>query len=57
MERVADDFPKWQNVRYHYDKWAKTDENGISILDKILQKLVKMERKKTNERREPQCSS
>ena len=40
------DFPKWQNVRYHYDKWSKTDENGISTLDKILQKLVKMERKK-----------
>ena len=51
------DFPKWQNVRYHYDKWSKTDENGISTLDKILQKLVKMERKKTNERRETQCSS
>ena len=38
MERVQHGFPKWQNVRYHYDKWAKTDENGISILDKILQK-------------------
>ena len=28
------DFPKWENVRYHYDIWAKPHfENGDSILD------------------------
>ena len=36
--------PKWQNVRYHYDIWAKPDEDGVSLLDRILRKLVEMER-------------
>lgn len=39
------DFPKWQNVRYHYDIWAASDEDGISLLDRILRKLVEAERK------------
>ena len=39
------DFPKWQNVRYHYDIWAKPDDDGISLLDRIQRKLVEMERK------------
>ena len=42
---IPHDFPKWQNVRYHYDIWAKPDENGISILDRVLRKLVEAERK------------
>ena len=41
-------FPKWQNVRYHYDIWSSPDENGISVLDKVLCKLVEAERKKNN---------
>ena len=40
------DFPKWQNVRYHYDIWAKPNENGVSILDRVLRKLVEAEREK-----------
>ena len=41
---ISHDFPKWQNVRYHYDKWASPDEDGISILDRVLRKLVEAER-------------
>ena len=37
-------FPKWENVRYHYDIWAKPDENGVSLLDEILRGLVEIER-------------
>ena len=43
------DYPNWQNVRYHYDIWTKPDENGISLIDRILQKLVEMQRQE-NER-------
>ena len=40
------DYPKWQNVRYHYDIWAAPDEDGVSILDKVLRRLVETEREK-----------
>jgi hypothetical protein len=30
-------------VRHHYDVWAKPDENGESLLDRILRKLVEAE--------------
>lgn len=43
---IPHDFPKWNAVRYYYDIWAKPDENGISLLDEIVDKLVEMERKK-----------
>ena len=43
---IPHDFPKWQNVRYHYDIWAKPDENGVSILDRVLRKLVEAERER-----------
>ena len=42
---IPHDFPKWTAVRYHYDIWAEEDENGISLLDKILHKLIEVERK------------
>ena len=41
---IPHDFPKWENVRYHYDIWAKADENGVSLLDEILRGLVEIER-------------
>ena len=25
---IPHDYPKWENVRYHYDIWAKPDETG-----------------------------
>ena len=43
---IPHDFPKWQNVRYHYDIWAKPDENGVSTLDRVLRKLVEAERER-----------
>ena len=42
---IPHDFPKRTTVRYHYDIWAEEDENGISLLDKILHKLIEVERK------------
>ena len=41
---IPHDFPKWENVRYHYDIWAKPDEDGFSLLDGILRDLVEIER-------------
>ena len=41
---IPHDFPKWENVRYHYDIWAKPDESGFSLLDGILRDLVEIER-------------
>ena len=48
---IPHDFPKWENVRYHYDLWAAPKEDGVSLLDKVLRKLVEAERQK--EGREP----
>lgn len=45
---IPHDYPNWQNVRYHYDIWAKPDDDGISLLDHILRKLVEMERKEND---------
>ena len=45
------DFPDWRVVRYYYDIWSKPDDDGISLLDRILRKLVEMERK-NNDRSE-----
>lgn len=47
---IPHDFPKWENVRYHYDIWSAPDKNGISLLDKVLRKLVEAERE-NNERK------
>jgi hypothetical protein len=38
------DFPKWQDVYYHFRKWNKKRTDGGSILDDILSELVKSER-------------
>ena len=38
------DFPKWQNVYYHYKIWSQKTENGKTILDNILDELVMSER-------------
>ena len=46
---IPHDFPKWQNIRYHYNIWAAPDENGVSILDEVLRKLVESERKEQGE--------
>jgi len=38
------DFPNWKNIYYHYQIWSKKDESDKSILDKILEELVILER-------------
>ena len=38
------DFPNWKLVYYYYRIWTKKDENGESMLDHILAKLVDLER-------------
>lgn len=43
---IPHDFPRWQNVRYHYNIWSSPDEDGIRVLDRVLRKLVEAEREK-----------
>ena len=40
------DFPNRGTVSCHCNIWSKPDEDGISLLDKILQNLVETEREK-----------
>jgi hypothetical protein len=44
---IPGDFPSWRNVRYYYEIWTSKDENGHSILDYVLAKLVDIERYET----------
>ena len=41
-------------MRYHYDIWSAPDEDGISLLDRVLRRLVEAER--TNNGREPETT-
>jgi transposase len=43
---IPHDFPDKSVVRYYYDIWAMPNDDGISLLDKIMRKLVEAERKK-----------
>lgn len=38
------DYPKWNNVYYHFRKWSKKRANGNSLLVEVLNELVKSER-------------
>ena len=38
---LPNDYPQWQSVYYYFRVWSEKDEAGVSILDKVLQKLVK----------------
>ena len=38
---LPSDYPQWQSVYYHFRVWPERDETGVSVLDKVLQKLVK----------------
>ena len=49
------DFPKWENVRYHYDNWAKPYfSDGRSIID--LLKDIGVAVTRTHEDREPETT-
>ena len=47
---LPSDYPKWQSVYYHFRVWSEKDETGVSILDKVLQKLVKQIRNEDSRR-------
>ena len=38
------DFPNWKLVNYYYGIWTNKNENGESVLDYILAKLVDIKR-------------
>ena len=38
---LPSDYPKWQSVYYYFRVWFEKDETGVSVLGKVLQKLVK----------------
>jgi transposase len=40
------DYPKWENCYYHFCKWKKADADGETLLDWVLDKLVKAARVK-----------
>jgi len=40
------DFPKWENVYYHFQIWKAPGEDGETLLDKVTRKLVEAERVK-----------
>ena len=39
------DFPKWQIVYYHYHKWSKPNDCGVSTFDTILKKSRQIDAK------------
>ena len=41
---IPGDFPSWRNVRYYYEVWTAKGEDGHSVLDYVLAKLVDIER-------------
>ena len=47
------DFPKWNNVYYHYKAWSKPGKDGKSTLDKALEELVMSERVMSRKQAEP----
>ena len=47
------DFPNWKLVNYYYRTWTKKNENGESVLDCILSKLVDIERYTTGRNPQP----
>jgi transposase len=40
------DYPKWENCYYHFCKWKQADADGETLLDRVLDKLVKAARVK-----------
>ena len=41
---IPHDFPKRGIVRYYFDVWTKKNEQGESLLDYVMAKLVDLER-------------
>ena len=36
---LPSNYPKWQLVYYYFKVWSKQDEQGISLIDKLLKKI------------------
>ncbi|WP_423231402.1 IS5 family transposase [Bacillus thuringiensis] len=51
---LPSDFPHWKTVYAYYQIWRKVDENGTSLLEKVIKKLVETYREQDG--REKQTS-
>lgn len=36
---LPSDFPNWKLVYNYFTVWSKKDDNGVSLLDKVLKKI------------------
>jgi len=50
---IPHDFPKWQNVYKHFRIWSKPNENGRSLLDRVLKNLSGLNVKGLSETQTP----
>ena len=48
---LPSDFPKWQLVYYYYSVWKEPDENGVSLLNKVLKKISENDTQRSFEKR------
>ena len=39
---LPSDFPKWSTVYYYYHMWTKVDENGSSVFERLLRKIIRL---------------
>ena len=37
---VLSDFPKWRTAHSYFQRWSEKRENGLSILEEVLKKIV-----------------
>lgn len=42
---LPSDFPNWKLVYYYFKVWSKKDDNGVSLLDKVLKKIDRYDKK------------
>lgn len=36
---LPSDFPSWKLVYYYFSVWSKADDDGVSLLDRVLKKI------------------
>lgn len=48
---LPSDFPKWQLVYYYYSVWKEPDENGVSLLNRVLKKISENDTQRSFEKR------
>lgn len=42
---LPSDFPNWKLVYYYFTVWSEKDDNNVSLLDKVLKKINKYDKK------------